>query len=124
MPGRSCWRRSMALSLKSRWRVEAQIASISLQEIRSDVGFLPDRVVIAKHAVGHKRVGRNDGVPVRLDRIQTDYGGMGPAIPFEWSRAWRLFAGRHGFGEHIAFDERLDRPQLGEDFPVEVEGCL
>src|SRR5580700_659101 len=74
----------------------------ALEEIRSDIGLLLDRIVVAINAVGDQRIARNHHVFVELDRIQPDYRSTGPVIPFERRGALRLFAGRDGFGENRA----------------------
>src|SRR6266404_648602 len=71
------WIASRSLSSGSNAR------SLPLEEIRSDVGFLPDRVVVAIDAVGDQGVARDDRVLVELDRVQPDHRGPGAAIPFE-----------------------------------------
>src|SRR5882724_8214862 len=85
-------------------------ASIPLQEIRTDVGFLLDRIVIAIDAVGNERVARNDGVLVELHRTQSDHRSSRPAIPFERGGTLRFFTGRNRVREHIAFDEGFHGP--------------
>src|SRR3954454_3377608 len=51
-------------------------ALLPLQEIRADIGLLPDRIVIAIDAVGDQGVARDDGVLVWLDRVQSDHRGL------------------------------------------------
>jgi hemoglobin-like flavoprotein len=97
--------------------------SLPLEEIRTDVGLLLDRIVVAIDAVGDQRVARNHRVFVGPDRVQSDHRGLGAAIPFEGGGARRLLAGRDGVREDIAFDEGFHGPQLAQGFPVHVEGA-
>src|SRR5216683_4307102 len=97
--------------------------SIPLEEIRSDVGFLLDGVVVAIDGVGDQRVARNDRVLVGPHRIQPDHRGFGAAVPFERGCALRLFAGRNGLCKNISLDEGSYGPQLGYGFPVHVKGA-
>src|SRR3984957_17117933 len=96
MPGGSCWTELIASSLSARHQSRRLKSSLPLEEVRADVGFLLDRVVVAIDAVGDKRVARNDRVLVRLDRVQSDHRSMGPGIPFKRSRTLGLLAGRDG----------------------------
>src|SRR3979490_1910402 len=57
--------------------------SLPLEEIRTDVGLLLDRVVVAINAVGDQRVACSHRVFVGPDRVQSDDRGLGPGIPFE-----------------------------------------
>src|SRR3977135_849081 len=92
-----------------RLRMTTEIGSPPLEEIRSDVGFLLDRVIVAIDAVGDQRVACTDVVLVELDRVQPDDSGFCAGIPFERGRALRLFAARYRFGEDIDLEQRLER---------------
>src|SRR6202140_2411840 len=63
--GRSCSARSTG-SLPESKRNPGWFALIPLQEVRADVGLLPDGVVVAEHAVGHQRVAGDHRVLVEL----------------------------------------------------------
>src|SRR5882724_9234181 len=58
-------------------------ASFPLEEIRSDVGLLFDRIEVAIDPIGEQRKARDDPVLVEPDGVQADYIGVGSAIPFE-----------------------------------------
>jgi Branched-chain amino acid transport system / permease component len=95
--------------------------SIPLEEIRSDVGFLLDRIVIAIDAVGHERVAGNDRVVVELHRVQSDRRGMGPGIPFERGCTLYLFTGCDRFRKDVTFNEGFHGPELDRHLPVDIE---
>src|ERR1700722_11566911 len=92
MLGGSCWTKLIASALSARHKSRRLKSSLPLEEVRADVGFLLDRVVVAIDAVGDERVVRNDRVLVGLDRVQSDHCGMGPGIPFERGRTLGLLA--------------------------------
>src|SRR5450631_552939 len=110
----------MASSRKAKHNSKAP-DSIPIEEIRSDVGFLLDRIVIAIDAVGHERVAGADRILVELHRVQSDHRGTGPGIPFERSCALYLFTGCNRFSKHITFNEGFDGPELDRHLPFDIE---
>src|SRR5262249_20981191 len=92
------------------------------EEFGGDACLVLDRMVVAIDGVGEERETLDDGIFVRLDRIEPDDRGVGAAVPLERCRTRRLLAGCDGFGKHIAFGEGLQAADLNGKLPVRIEG--